>query len=335
MLAAVLRGPRALSVEEVPEPHPGPGWVRLAVKAVGICGTDKAFYTGTYRPRKLPIILGHEISGIVDEVGPGVPGDLVGKLATTEINVVCGRCWFCAHGLREHCPNRRAIGISMDGGMAEFLVVPHENIHVIEGLSPQEGVFVEPLAAVLKMVQLEPPVPGSNVAVLGIGTIGLLAIQVLKLSAPSLLVAVCRPGSPKARLARALGADHVLTFEEALELAREATPEGQGFDYVVEATGSPQGLDMAVKLARPRGTVMAKSTHGAPVAFDYTAAVVKELRVIGSRCGPFGPAIRMLRERVVRVADLITATYRLEDAEEAMKCSLSRGQVKVQVLVRE
>ncbi len=332
-MAAVLRGPHALSVEEVPEPRPGPGWVRLAVKAVGICGTDKAFYTGTYRPGKLPIILGHEVSGVVDEVGPGVPDDLVGALATTEINVVCGRCWFCTHGLREHCPNRRAIGISMDGGMAEFLVVPHENIHTIEGLSPQEGVFVEPLAAVLKMVQLEPPVPGANVAVLGIGTIGLLAIQVLKLSAPSLLVAVCRPGSPKARLARALGADHVLTFGEALELAREATPEGQGFDYVVEATGSPQGLNMAVELARPRGTVMAKSTHGAPVAFDYTAAVVKELRVVGSRCGPFEPAIRMLRERVVRVADLITATYRLEDAEEAMRRSLERGQVKVQVLI--
>ena len=330
----MLRGPRSISVEDIPEPHPPPGWVRLAVRAVGICGTDKAMYMGAYRPRKLPIVPGHELSGVVDEVGEGVSPDLVGSPATTEINITCGRCWFCTHGLREHCPSREAIGISVDGGMAEYLIVPADNIHVTEGLSFQEAAFVEPLAAVLKMVVLEPPRPGSNVAVLGIGTIGLLAIQVLKLYAPRLLVAISRPGSPKARLAKALGADEVLTPEEARELAVRETPEGLGFDYVVEATGSPEGLDIAIGLARPRGTVMLKSTHGRPTTFDATSAVVKELRVVGTRCGPFEPALRMLREGAVRVRELVTATYGLEEAPEALEASLRRENVKVQLLVR-
>ena len=334
MLAVLLKGPRSISVEDIPEPHPPPGWVRLAVRAVGICGTDKAMYIGAYRPRKLPIVPGHEVSGVIDEVGEGVEPDLIGSPATTEINITCGRCWFCTHGLKEHCPSREAIGISVDGGMAEYLIAPVDNIHITDGLSFQEATFVEPLAAVLKMLVLEPPRPGYNVAVLGIGTIGLLAIQALKLHAPRLLVAVARPGSPKARLARALGADDVLTLEEARRLVELETPEGQGFDYVVEATGSPEGLDMAVELTRPRGVVMVKSTHGRPTTFNATSAVVKELRVVGSRCGPFEPALRLLREKVIRVRELITATYGLEEAPEALEASLRRENVKVQLLVR-
>lgn len=334
MLAAVLKGPRTLSIEEVPDPGPPPpGWVRLAVEVVGICGTDKAMYLGTYRPPKLPLVPGHEVAGIVDGVGPGVSTSLLGSLATVEINISCGRCWFCTHGLREHCPSRKALGISTDGGMAEHLLAPLENIHVVEGLSPSEAAFVEPLAAVLKMVVLDPPRPGSNVAVLGIGTIGLLAIQVLRHYAPGLLVAVSRPGSPKAQLARALGADDVLTPDGALELAREETPGGCGFDYVVEATGSPAGLDLAVRLARPRGVVMVKSTHGAPATVDITSVVVKELKLVGSRCGPFGPAIRMLKEGAVRVGELVTAKHGLEEAREAFEASLRREHIKVQVVV--
>jgi len=305
----------------------------LAIDTVGICGTDKAMYLGTYRPRKLPLIPGHEVAGRVDDVGPGVPAKLMGSLATTEINITCGKCWFCTHGLREHCPDRRAIGISTDGGMAEYLMVPLENVHVIEGLSPSKAAFVEPLAAVLKMVALEAPRPGFNVAVLGIGTVGLLAIQVLKHYAPRLLVAISRPGSPKAGLAKALGADEVLTPDEALELIKKETPGGQGFDYVVEATGSPAGLDLALRLARPRGVIMVKSTHGSPTTMDATLMVVKELRLVGSRCGPFEPAIRMLKEGAVKVGELVTARYRLEEAREAFEASLKREHVKVQVIV--
>ncbi|RLI09808.1 alcohol dehydrogenase [Candidatus Bathyarchaeota archaeon] len=331
MLAVLLRGPREVAVEEVPDPEPPPGWVKLAVRAVGICGTDKAMYTGAYRPPRLPLIPGHEVAGTVDEVGEGISPDLIGKLVVPEINITCGRCWFCTHGLREHCLNRRAIGISADGGMAEYLVVPAENIHLAEGLSPSEAAFAEPLAAVLKMLVLEPPRPGCSVAVLGIGTLGLLAIQIIRRCAPDLLVAIARPGSPKARLARSLGADEVLTPDEAEELVKNSLP-GKGFDYVVEATGSTSGLDLAIKLARPRGVVAVKSTHGRPTTINATLVAVKELRIVGSRCGPFEPALRLLREGAVRVRELVTATYRLEEAREAFEASLRREHVKVQVV---
>jgi len=329
--AALLYGPRDVRVEEVKDPKPGDGWVRIRVEEVGICGTDKAFYRGSYRPGKLPIIPGHEICGVVDEVGAGVPKDVTGRRVTTEINIPCGKCWFCTHGARTHCPYREVIGITIDGGMAEHVLTTYENVHVVEPLTPAEGAFVEPLAAVIEMVKMRPPEPGSNIAVLGIGAIGLLSIQVLRLTAPNMLVAVARAGSPKARLAKALGADAVLTADEALELARRETREGQGFDYVVEATGSLKGLEIALGLVRPRGVVAAKSTHGEPTTFNYTSLVVKEVSLVGSRCGPFPPAIKLLRTGLVRVKDLVTSTYPLLKAPEAFAKSFERGEVRVHV----
>ncbi len=329
MLAVVLKSPGVISVEDVPEPEVASGWVKIRVEEVGICGTDKAFYKGSYVPGKLPIIPGHEIAGTIVEVGSGVPKELLGARVTTEINISCGRCWFCLNGLRTHCPNRDVLGITVNGGMAEYVITPYSNIHVVRNLDPASAAFVEPLAAVLEAIKLAPPEPGSNIAVIGIGTIGLLFLQVLRYYSPNTLVAIARPNSPKAKLAEYVGADVVLTYEEVLKYMRGSTPEGQGFDYVVEATGSPEGLNIAVNIARPRAVIAAKSTHGEPVEFDYTAAVVKELRIVCSRCGPFQPAIRMLERGLVSIRDLVTSTYSLRDAEEAFKKSFERSQVKV------
>ena len=332
MKAVVLYGPYDIRVEEVPKPRLRSGWVRVKVEEVGICGTDKAFYKGTYRPLKIPIIPGHEIAGVVDDVGEGVPRDIIGLRVTTEINVACGKCWFCRHGMKTHCPYREVIGISIDGGMAEYLITPYENIHIISRLSPEEGAFVEPLAAVIEMVKMEPPEPGSNIAVLGSGTIGLLSLQVLKLMLPKKVVVITRPNSPKALVAKELGADEVISVNEVKDYIKENTPEGQGFDYVVEATGSPQGLDLAVNITRPRGVIAAKSTHGAPTTFNYTLAVVKELRIIGSRCGPFKPAIKLLEEGRVNVKKLITGKYPLSEARKAFEDSLKRESIKIHLI---
>ncbi len=329
MLAALLRSPGEISVENVPEPEVSSSSVKIKVEEVGICGTDKAFYKGSYVPGKLPIIPGHEIAGIVVEVGDGVPKDIIGARVTTEINISCGRCWFCLNGLRTHCPYREVLGITVDGGIAEYVVVPYSNVHVVDELDPAAAAFVEPLAAVLEAIDLEPPKPGSSIAVVGIGTIGLLFLQVLRYYSPKALVAVARPKSPKAGLAKRLGADDVLTYEGVLDFIKKNTHEGQGFDYVVEATGSSEGLDIAVNIARPRAVVAAKSTHGEPVRFNYTLAVVKELRIICSRCGPFRPAIKMLKDGLVNVRELVTSIYSLKEAEEAFRRSLERDQVKV------
>ncbi len=328
MLAARLYGPYDLKVEEVEKPSPIKNWVLIKVEAVGICGTDKAFYKGTYKLPKAPLILGHEICGKVIEVGENVPREIIGKRVVTEINIVCGRCWFCSHSLYTHCPYRETLGITVDGGMAEYVAVPFNNLHVVD-LEPEVGVFVEPLAAVIEMVKLEPPLPGFNIAILGSGNIGLLALQVLRLYAPSNIVVIVRKDSPKAKFAEKLGADYVVTFEEAMELRRKITPEGQGYDYVVEATGNPQGLSLALKLVRPRGVIAAKSTHGIHVSFNYTEMVVKEIKIIGSRCGPFPPAIKLLEKGMIQVKELITSIFSLREAITAFKKSLERSQVKV------
>lgn len=333
MRAAVLHAPGDLRVEDVPVPRPGPGEVLIRVKEVGICGTDKAFYKGTYRPGKFPIIPGHEVAGVVEAVGEGVDESWVGARVTSEINFPCGRCWFCRNGMYTHCPYRRVLGITVDGGFAEYFVAPVGALHRIDGLTWAQGAYVEPLAAVVEMIQTQPPPEGGRVAVIGTGNMGLLSIQVLRLHAPEVLVAVTRPGSPKAGMARELGADIVTDTGGVEEVVREVTPEGAGFDYVVETTGSPQGLDLAVRLVRPRGVIASKSTHGAPVSFDYTALVVKEARIVGSRCGPFEPAIRLIREGLVRVDPLITSRFRLGEAPEAMEASFRRDQVKVHLLV--
>jgi len=333
--AALLKGPGILEVSDIPIPNPPPRWVRIKVARAGICGTDKAFYRGTYRPGKLPIVPGHEFAGVVDSVGENVDDVIIGARVTSEINVSCGMCWFCMNGLRTHCPYRKVLGITIDGGMAEYVITPAENIHLIDGLTYQQACFVEPLAAVLEMIRLAPPPPDGRVAVLGLGTVGLLALQVLRLHAPRLLVAVARSESPKFKLAESLGADITADPKEALEIVRANTPEGAGFDYVVEATGSPEGLNLALRVVRPRGVIAGKSTHGEEVPWDYTSLVVKEVTLVGSRCGPFPPAIRLIREGLVRVDSLVTSTYELEKVREAFEASFRRGEIKVQVEISE
>ncbi|AMM54466.1 MDR/zinc-dependent alcohol dehydrogenase-like family protein [Pyrococcus kukulkanii] len=326
MKALVLHKPGEIKLEEVADPAPDKGWVRIKVKRVGICGTDKAFYKGTYVPPKLPLIPGHEIAGIVDEA-PGME-HLEGMKVTTEINVNCEKCWYCKHGMPTHCPYRETIGISIDGGMAEYVLTKPHLLHSIEGLSWGEGAFVEPLAAVVEMLEMQPLKPSDRVAILGIGTIGLLSAQLIRLITPN-VVAIAREDSPKRKIAEKFV--DVITVKEAREYAKSKTPEGQGFDYVVEATGSPNALNLALELVRPRGVIAAKSTHGAQVSFDYTLMVVKEVRIIGSRCGPFEKAIDLIRSGMIKVKPLITSTFKLDDGVEAFKKSFNRKEIKVQL----
>ncbi len=333
MKALVLHGPGDLRLEEVADPLPKGEWVRIRVKRVGICGTDKAFYRGTYKPPKLPLIPGHEIVGVVDMVGSEADEDLVGERVTSEINVHCRRCWYCRNSMTTHCPYRQTIGISIDGGMAEYVLTRQDLLHSVDGLTDKQAAFVEPLAAVVEMTEMAPPNRGSRVAVIGIGTIGLLSIQVLRQYDPEVIVAFARPGSPKADLAERLGADEVLSPSDAEYALKKYTPEGTGFDYVVEASGSSAGVELAVRIVRPRGVIAAKSTHGSRVTLDYTVLVVKEAKIIGSRCGPFPKAIELLKNGIVRVDDLVSAEYGLEDGVEGFEKSFDRRVVKIHLLV--
>ncbi len=327
MRAARLHAPRDLRVEEVRRPEPGSGWVLVRTEAVGICGTDKAFYRGSYPLLKVPLTLGHEAVGVVVEG----PEELVGKRVVTEINLVLD--WsepLVREGMYTHALRRLVLGITFDGAMADYFLTRVEAVHVVEGLEPEKAVFVEPLAAVLRALRLEPPRPGWAVAVLGTGALAYLAAQVLRLHGCRVIV-VARRDSPKRRFFEEQGFK-TMTFEEALEWAKENTWAGTGFDAVFEATGSPEGLEQAVELARPLGVVYLKSTHGMPVAFNQTQAVVKELKIVCSRCGTsrdFREAISLLEEGKVKTR--VTAVYTLDQAVEAMEKSLERDQLKVVV----
>ncbi|MEM4965668.1 MAG: alcohol dehydrogenase catalytic domain-containing protein [Sulfolobales archaeon] len=329
MKALTLHNPKDLKYEEVQDPVLEDDWVLLRIKRVGICGTDKAFYKGTYKPGKIPIILGHEISGVVVDVGRRVSKDLIGLKVTSEINIPCRRCWFCRNNMYTHCPYRRVLGITVDGGMAEYMTTRSDVIHVVEDLSHEKIAFIEPLASVIEMIEMDPPRPFSNIAVIGVGSIGLLSIQVLKLFKPRRLIAVVRSDSPKKKLAELLGADEVVELSELREYIRRNTPEGAGFDYVVEATGDPGALDLAVDITRPRGVIASKSTHGSSVSFNYTSMIVKELKIVGSRCGPFDKAIDLLRSDLIKTSELVTGVYPLSRGGEAFERSFERDQIKI------
>ena len=336
MKALVLYSPRDLRLVEVSEPELGEDQVLIRVERSGICGTDKAFYKGTYKPGKIPIILGHEISGRVVDVGRSWGGgeSLIGARVTTEINFNCGRCWYCRNDLPTHCPYRKTLGISVDGGFAEYVVSRYDLVHVVNDLTPVQAAFVEPLASVVEMVELAPLPRNANVAVIGVGTVGLLALGLLsKLYEPRLLVAVARPDTPKKNIAFEMGAHEVLSDEELNEVVTKETPEGAGFDYVVEASGNPEGLQKAVEIVRPRGVIAVKSTHGIPTEIDVTKLVVKEVNLAGSRCGPFKKAIKLLREGVIKVDKLVTSEFPLSRGVEAFEKSFERREIKIHITV--
>ena len=323
LLAAVLYGPYSIHLERRAVPKPPSGWALIKTIAVGICGTDKAFYTGSYRPPKLPLIPGHEVVGVVVEG----PYDLVGRIVVSEINFVCGQCRYCRDGLYTHCPHRQTLGISFDGGMAEYFIAPINALHVVGNLDPLLATQVEPLAALINMLKSAKLEPGASIAILGSGNLALLALQLLRVYGfePMLIV---RGDSPKIQYVKKLGAKYVSVDE--------VVREKQTFDVIVEATGSPTGLELAVKLVGPRGKILAKSTHGKPCAIDITSLVVKEASIIGSRCGNWGDfelAIRLLEEGKVR--PIITSVYALNQVREAFEKALQRDQVKVVIRIAQ
>lgn len=323
MKAVVLRGPRQLTVENVAEPKPPEGWALVEVHSVGICGTDKAFYTGSYPLLKKPLIPGHEVSGVVVKG----PRELEGVKVVSEINFACRQCRVCQSGLYTHCPRKATLGIDFDGGMAEYFIAPVWALHP-HSLPHEKAFAVEPLAAVIHMYRTLPPQPGDLVAVVGTGFIAYLSAQVARLLGANVVV-VARPGSIKARKFMEAGFK-VVSLEEAWKVAESESSLGLGFDMVVEATGSNAGLRLAVDLVKPRGVIHLKSTPGGLAEFPQTLAVVKEVQVVGTRCGDwrdFKLALSLLSSGKIDV--VVSAVYSLDNAVEAFEKSLEKDSFRV------
>ncbi|HWR51000.1 MAG TPA: alcohol dehydrogenase catalytic domain-containing protein [Bryobacteraceae bacterium] len=295
-----------VDVREVSMPVREPGYALIRLLCAGICNTDLELQRGYYGFTGTP---GHEFVGEVVEADTAT---LVGERVTGEINLPCGECEWCARGLGRHCPKRTVLGIVRHpGAFAEFLTLPEHNLHAIpDGLATEHAVFAEPVAAAYQVLdQVEIP-EGAAVAVLGDGKLGLLIAQVLK-----------------AHGARAhLYGHHP---ERAPIFGVETGASGITYDWVVEATGSADGLRQAVAMTRPRGTVVMKSTVHEPVAVDMAPVIVNEISLVGSRCGRFEPALALLARGAVRVAPMISERFPLERAPEAFARASEKGILKV------
>jgi threonine dehydrogenase-like Zn-dependent dehydrogenase len=302
-------GSRLTLACDVPEPVPGPGDAVVRVRLAGVCRTDLEITRGYLDFRGT---LGHEWVGTVVAAADA---DLVGVRVVGEINLACGRCPACARGLGRHCPARRVTGIvGADGAMAELLVVPASNLLRVPPSLPDEvAVFTEPLAAACEILEQVGPVDRQRAVVLGSGKLGLLVAQVLA-QAGAVVTLVGRHAGPLARAAR-LGLR-----------TGAAAPDA---DLVVDATGSADGLAMALALVRPRGTVVLKTTLAGEHRVDLSGAVINEVTVIGSRCGRFAPALDLLAAARVAVAPLVEATYPLEDAVAGFQHAARPGTLKI------
>ncbi len=304
-----------LSLREVPMPVRAPGEALIKVLMAGICGTDREILKGYSGFRGIP---GHEFVGRVVECGNP---KWMGKRVAGEINLACGHCSWCARGLGRHCPARTVMGIvNRPGAFAEFVALPEANLHEVpEEITDQAAVFTEPVAAACEILEQMTIAPGTRVALIGDGRLGLLVAQVLKQAGADVTLI----GRHEWKMALAKSWCVSVSTEGTNELAAGSFP------VTVDATGSPRGLGEALRLVEPRGTLVMKSTFHGAANFDATKLVVDEVTLLGSRCGLFAPALDLLRRGRVRVEPLITKTFQLNQGLEAFEYLNQNSVLKV------
>ena len=272
---------------------------RLAISLAGICSTDLEIVKG-YVPG-FQGVLGHEFVAVVDAVGSPANAEWIGRRVVGTMNIGCGQCSTCLRSGPEHCPQRAALGVhNWDGVFADFAVLPVANLlPVPDGVPNETVVFTEPLAAALRIREQVAVRPSVKTAVIGPGRLGLLVGLVLALD-----------GTDVTLLGRH---ESSLVLPAQLGLSTGLTNEfdDNSFDFVVEVTGNDAGFAQAVRLVRPLGTLVLKSTFAGQSTLDLTKLVVAEITAIGSRCGPFAPALRLLAQDAVPVRALIDGEYPL------------------------
>jgi len=313
MLAVHLENGR-LDVRDEPRPSRPEGFALIRLLCGGICNTDLELQRGYYGFAGTP---GHEFVGEVVEAGAT---EWIGRRVVGEINLACGVCEWCRRGLGRHCPHRTVLGIvKHPGAFREFLTLPERNLHALpDSLSTERAVFTEPLAAACEILDQAPLPCGAEVAVLGDGKLGLLIAMVL--NAKGYDVHQFGRHEEKLRIARRAGVE--------AEVAGGTLPE-MAYDWVVDATGSAEGLRQAVQMTRPRGTVILKSTMHGLVGVDTAPVIVNEITLVGSRCGRFEPALELLSRNLIPVEEMISEQFPLADAPRAFERAARKGAMKV------
>ena len=344
---------------DIPIPVIKKGEALIRVMLSGICNTDLEIVKGYMGFRG---ILGHEFVGIVEKCSDK---KWVGKRVAGEINISCEKCDYCAKGLKNHCPNRNVLGIlNKNGAFAEYLSLPVKNLHILtSNIFDEEAVFIEPLAACFEVLEQVKIKKNDNVIVLGDGKLGLLMAQVIKNSGCKLYL--IGKHNEKLLIAKKLGIKTInlneslkmnyslarpqdiktkITWSSAVIPAKAGTQktnwiphqvrndgnlEPKKADVIIVCTGSPEGLDLAINLTKPKGKIVLKSTYASNISLDLSPVVINEISIIGSRCGSFAKAIDALKRKKIKVRPLIYKTFSLKDGLNALEMAKDKKALKV------
>lgn len=299
MRAVCLEGNQILFRPDHESRPPRDDLIGVAVLKAGICETDLQLRQGYMG---FSGVLGHEFVGIAQA------GRFADQRVVGEINCACNACDFCSRGLPRHCSQRTVIGIlNHDGAFAETLWVPEENLHAVpDGLPTEQAVFTEPTAAACRILEQITLSADSRVLILGDGRLGNLCAQVLHTATNRIQVV----GKHQQKL------DRIANLNINTILLEDFEPSAD-YDCVVDCTGATSGLELALQAVRPCGTIIQKTTIAAPQTLHFAPIVINEIQLLGSRCGPFAPALALLRDGTVKVQEMISAAYSLEQAAAA------------------
>lgn len=318
MRAIWLEDQKLSNKTDVPQPHPGDFEALIRVRLAGICSTDLELVRGYYPFNGIP---GHEFVGIVESS----PSDRSweGKRVVGEINIACGVCDMCKAGYNRHCEQRRTLGIhDWNGTFAEYLVLPLSNLHIVPDQVPDKmAVFTEPLAAAYEILEQVALTPDDRVLVIGAGRLGQLVAQVLQGTGCRLEVVARHPKQRQ------------LLVKRGISVITEQNLADNKYDVVVEATGSTDGYFLARECIRPRGKIILKSTYKGDVKVNFSSIVVDEVTLVGSRCGPFKPALSMLVKGTVDPQPLIEGVYSLDQGLIAFEQAALPGMLKILIQV--
>lgn len=326
MKAAVVTKPGEIKIMQVDVPSIGPDEVLIKVKSTGICGTDISIYTGKYSADKLPLIPGHEFSGVVAALGEKVKGFAVGEAVTADINMACDSCFYCSHGRKLMCREFHQLGIHVNGTFTEYVKVPVAQLHKIpSGISFERAAFIEPLACSIHAFKATDISIGSSVAIIGAGGLGIMHTQVAKLKGAAPIILVSR-NDIRNDIAVKMGAvDFVIDPSKTnpIEEVKRLT-DGRGADYVFESVGTPETYEQAFKMVRPGGSIAAFGiTSGdATIPVNTFDLVLRELTVTGSCAGvgtDWQDAIALMKYGRINPDPLFSMKVPLEELENSLK----------------